>query len=91
MQLYDDKSEWYDLLDPLEDHEQEVDEYSRALTRALEGSGPSTGALPRLLELGSGGGHNAHYFKERFDCVLVDASEGMLRRSATLNPECRKR
>ena len=41
-----------------------------------------------LLELGSGGGNNASYLKQRFGMVLVDRSPGMLDVSRQLNPEC---
>jgi len=44
-----------------------------------------------LLELGSGGGNNAWYLKKRFEMTLVDLSEGMLRSSRRINPECAHR
>ena len=40
-----------------------------------------------MLELGSGGGHNAFYLKRSFEMTLVDLSEGMVRQSRALNPE----
>jgi SAM-dependent methyltransferase len=42
-----------------------------------------------VLELGSGGGSSAVYFKKRFDMTLVDLSPRMLAVSRKLNPECR--
>jgi SAM-dependent methyltransferase len=42
----------------------------------------------KVLELGSGGGHNALYLKARFAMTLVDLSDAMLDASRRLNPEC---
>lgn len=41
-----------------------------------------------VLELGSGGGHNAFHLKGRFALTLVDLSDEMLEVSRRLNPEC---
>ncbi len=41
-----------------------------------------------VLELGSGGGHSAHYLAQRFAMTLVDLSPAMLAVSHTLNPGC---
>lgn len=41
-----------------------------------------------VLELGSGGGHNAVHLKDSFAMTLVDLSEEMLVVSRRLNPEC---
>jgi SAM-dependent methyltransferase len=41
-----------------------------------------------VLELGSGGGHNAVHLKRRFAMTLVDLSEDMLAVSRQLNPDC---
>jgi len=41
-----------------------------------------------VLELGSGGGHNAVHLKAHFALTLVDLSEQMLEVSRVLNPEC---
>lgn len=41
-----------------------------------------------VLEIGSGGGHNASHLKEHFTMTPVDRSPGMLAVSRTLNPEC---
>ena len=41
-----------------------------------------------MLELGSGGGHNASHLKSQFAMTLVDLSEQMLEVSRQLNPEC---
>jgi SAM-dependent methyltransferase len=47
-------------------------------------------AIPvrEVLELGSGGGHNAAHLKARFAMTLVDLSAQMLAVSSRLNPEC---
>jgi SAM-dependent methyltransferase len=44
-----------------------------------------------VLELGSGGGHNAFHLKTGFAMTLVDLSERMLEMSRKLNPECDQR
>jgi SAM-dependent methyltransferase len=49
-----------------------------------------TAAIPvrHVLELGSGGGHNAVHLKAHFAMTLVDLSAEMLEVSRRLNPEC---
>ena len=44
--------------------------------------------MREVLELGSGGGHNALHLKARFAMTLVDLSEDMLQVSGALNPDC---
>ncbi len=44
--------------------------------------------MREVLELGSGGGHNAVHLKKDFALTLVDLSEEMLAVSRRLNPEC---
>ena len=73
---------WYRLIDPPEDHREEAASYAQAL-RPSASTGPQT-----LLELGSGGGHNAFHLKRDFRCTLTDPSEPMLALSCELNPEC---
>jgi SAM-dependent methyltransferase len=41
-----------------------------------------------LLDLGSGGGHNAAHLKAALACTLVDLEPAMLALSRRLNPEC---
>lgn len=41
-----------------------------------------------LLDLGSGGGHNAAHLKATLACTLVDLAPAMLELSRRLNPEC---
>lgn len=80
--LYTDLAPWWPLLSPKEDYREEAAEYVRLLR----------GACPHaktLLELGSGGGHNAFYMKPEFELTLVDLAPRMLEASKELNPECR--
>lgn len=80
--LYDELVPFYRLLDPTEDHEDEVAEFLSVFDRAL-----GAGAANRsLLELGAGAGNNAFYLRQRFDCTLVDPSDAMLALSRELNP-----
>lgn len=44
--------------------------------------------ITSMLELGSGGGHNAYYLKQHFALTLTDLSEQMLAVSRALNPTC---
>lgn len=80
--LYHQLIDWYRLLDPLEDHKEEVDAYAAAIKKKLEGSSDS------LLELGAGAGNNGYYLKQHFNCTLSDLSEEMLNLSRKINPEC---
>ena len=80
--LYDQLSEWWPLLSPPSEYEEEAKFYRQCLLRF--GDAPAR----TLLELGSGGGNNALYLKQHFELTLVDPSPGMLSVSRTLNPEC---
>ena len=80
--IYGELADWYDLTDPVEDHEREVEQFVADFERGIVGRSET------LLELGAGAGHNAHYLKRRFKCTLNDLSEPMLQRSRELNPEC---
>ena len=80
--LYDELVPFYHLLDPLEDHSEEGQEFGDVLLQAVH-------EATHLLELGSGAGHGAYYVKKRFESVtLTDISEQMLERSRQLNPDC---
>lgn len=81
--LYRDLSCWFPLLTPPGDHEEEAGLY-RQTFRELAASS----RLRTLLELGSGGGHNASHLKAWFEVTLVDLSPEMLEVSRALNPEC---
>jgi SAM-dependent methyltransferase len=80
--MYGELVDWYRLLDPPDDHAEEVASFIAAFERAIEGPAQT------LLELGSGAGHNAVHLARRFDCTLTDISEPMLGLSRALNPQC---
>ena len=79
--FYGELAIWWPLISPLEDYEEEA---SFAATLLSSASIP----VAEVLELGSGGGHNASYLKARFAMTLVDLSEEMLDVSRRLNPDC---
>jgi SAM-dependent methyltransferase len=80
--LYTDLADWIPLLTPVCEYAEEAAFYLR-LFEAHCRRPPRT-----LLELGSGGGHNAYYLKKSFECTLVDLAPAMLEVSRRLNPEC---
>ena len=80
--MYDELASWWPLLSPPSDYEEEAAFYARMLDEACERP------IRTMLELGSGGGHNASHMKRRYDMVLVDFSPGMQAVSRALNPEC---
>jgi trans-aconitate methyltransferase len=82
VKLYDELAPWWPLLSPPEEYEEEAAFYAELLLAA--GDTPAR----TLLELGSGGGNNASFLKQRFDPTLVDVSPAMLDISRRLNPEC---
>ena len=79
--LYAELADWWPLLSPPADYEEEAAFYSAALTAAGDRP-PET-----VLELGSGGGNNASHMKRHFRMTLVDPSPGMLAVSRVLNPD----
>ena len=79
--FYETLAEWWPLISPVDDYREEAE----LLRRLIEQRTPRARTL---LELGSGGGHNACHLKQRFTLTLTDLSDAMLRVSATLNPEC---
>lgn len=82
LRLYRDLADWYPLLTPVGDYAEEAAFYRR-LFKAYCQRPPRT-----LLDLGSGGGHNAFHLKATLDCTLVDLESTMLALSRRLNPEC---
>ncbi|MEV0720157.1 class I SAM-dependent methyltransferase [Asanoa sp. NPDC050611] len=78
--FYGDLAPWWSLISPAEDY---VEEAAFAAT-LLDGA-------RTVLELGSGGGHNAVHLKRRFDLTLVDLAEAMLAESRKINPELEHR
>jgi SAM-dependent methyltransferase len=80
--LYGRLADWWPLFSAPADYAEEAHFYANTLASACD-------VTPRaVLELGSGGGNNASHFRRRFEMVLVEPSEGMLRVSKALNPEC---
>jgi len=80
--LYTDLAPWFHLLTAPDEYRDEVEVYWRELTEA-RGSPPST-----LVELGCGGGNNAHWLRHRCDLTLTDLSPAMIAQSAAINPGC---
>ncbi len=79
--FYGDLARWWPLISPPEDYAEEA-AFAASLLRS-----PAT-SFPEVLELGSGGGHNAMHLKQFFHLTLVDLSEEMLDVSRLLNPDC---
>lgn len=75
-------TQWYPLLTPLAEYEEEAALYHQIFQQKLKPS-PLT-----ILELGCGAGHNAYFLKEWYNLSLSDISENMLAISRKLNPEC---
>lgn len=79
--MYDELASWWPLISPPEEYREEA-----KFLAGLFDDAPRT--VADVLELGSGGGHNASYLKARFNMTLVDLSASMLAVSRSLNPEC---
>ncbi|NPU98093.1 MAG: class I SAM-dependent methyltransferase [Candidatus Omnitrophica bacterium] len=83
IRLYRDRADWYPLLTPVGDYAEEAAYYRRLFEIHCQRP-PRT-----LLDLGSGGGHNAAHLKAALACTLVDLEPAMLALSRKLNPECK--
>jgi SAM-dependent methyltransferase len=83
MKLYRDLAEWWPLFSPPGEDYAEEAAYVRRLFEER-----ASGSLRTLLELGSGGGHNAVHLKAHYALTLLDLSPEMLDMSRALNPEC---
>ena len=79
--FYGELAEWWPLISPHEEYKEEA-AFAAGVLRS------ASIPLREVLELGSGGGHNAFYLKAWFSMMLVDLSEEMLDVSRRLNPEC---
>jgi SAM-dependent methyltransferase len=79
--FYGELAVWWPLISP---HEEYAEEAAFAATVLASASVP----VREVLELGSGGGHNAAHLKGHFTMVLTDLSDEMLAVSRRLNPEC---
>lgn len=80
LRMYGDLAPWWPLFSAVEDYEEEA-AFAADLLRSAEIE------VREVLELGSGGGHNASHLKAQFDMTLVDLSPDMLRVSQAANPE----
>jgi SAM-dependent methyltransferase len=79
--LYRELVPWYQLLDPVEDHADEVAAYQAAFERACP-------TAQTLLELGAGAGNNAFHLKQRYRCTLSEPSREMQSLSLLQNADC---
>ena len=81
MKLYKELAEWWPLLSPHTDYEEEAALYLELIRRFHPD-------VKTAVEFGSGGGSNAFYLKRHFAMTLTDLSPDMLKVSAALNPDC---
>jgi SAM-dependent methyltransferase len=79
--FYGELAEWWPLISPPEEYTEEA-----AFFATLFASAPIP--VHEVLELGSGGGHNAFHLKSSYRMTLTDLSLPMLAVSSKLNPEC---
>ncbi len=79
--LYGDLAAWWPLISAPGEYTEEAATAITILNSAAIG-------VHDVLELGSGGGHNAFHLKKHFSLTLMDLSEDMLAMSRRLNPEC---
>jgi SAM-dependent methyltransferase len=79
--LYADLASWWPLISAPQEYTEEAAAAATILTSASIG-------VHDVLELGSGGGHNAVHLTKHFSLTLVDLSADMLAVSRRLNPEC---
>jgi SAM-dependent methyltransferase len=79
--FYQELADWWPLISPPQDYAEEA---------AFAASLLASASIPvrEVLELGSGGGHNAVHLRSRFELTLVDLSPSMLDVSRRLNPSC---
>jgi SAM-dependent methyltransferase len=77
--LYTDLAAWWPLISPPEEYAEEADYLAAVLSAAAS-------PMREVLDLGSGGGHNAVHLKGRMSLTLVDLSAEMLSVSRRLNP-----
>ena len=82
MRFYQELARWWPLFSPPSHYEEEAESLLQLIRQE------STVPARTLLELGSGGGSNAFYFKREMQLTLTDLSPGMLAVSRTYNPEC---
>lgn len=79
--FYSELARWWPLISPVADYQEEASYVASLLLAHPQ-------PVRRVLELGSGGGHNAFHLKRHFSLTLTDLSAEMLSVSRQLNPEC---
>ncbi|GAA1417348.1 class I SAM-dependent methyltransferase [Catellatospora coxensis] len=79
--FYGELARWWPLISPVEEYAEET-----AFAAGLLAS--ASIPVREVLELGSGGGHNAAHLRGRFTMTLSDLSPEMLDVSRRLNPDC---
>ncbi len=79
--MYGELAAWWPLISPPEEYIEEA----AFVAGLLAAHDPP---VAEVLELGSGGGHNAVHLSSRFAMTLVDLSPGMLAQSRLINPDC---
>lgn len=77
--FYGELASWWPLVSAVEDYEEEADFAATLLRRAAR-------PVVDVLELGSGGGHNAWHLGRSFQMTLVDLSPEMIEVSRSANP-----
>ncbi|MEU8080421.1 class I SAM-dependent methyltransferase [Catellatospora citrea] len=79
--FYGELARWWPLISPVADYAEEA-AFAAQLLRSA--------SIPvrEVLELGSGGGHNAVHLRDHFTMTLSDLSAEMLDVSRRLNPGC---
>lgn len=80
MKLYKELADWWPLMSPHTEYEEEASLYLDIIRRHHP-------EVKKAVEFGSGGGSNAFYLKQHFAMTLSDLSEEMLAVSRKLNPE----
>ncbi|MEU8007951.1 class I SAM-dependent methyltransferase [Catellatospora sp. NPDC049111] len=79
--FYGELARWWPLISP-------VEEYAEEMVFVVPLLASASIPVREVLELGSGGGHNAAHLSERFTMTLSDLSSEMLDVSRRLNPDC---
>ena len=80
--LYHDIADWWPVISPPSEYAGEAARYVETI------QGSARRPVREVLELGSGGGHNASHMKHAFAMTLVEPADGMRELSRELNPEC---
>jgi SAM-dependent methyltransferase len=81
LRFYGELAPWWPLISPVEEYAEEMAFAATLLRRAAR-------PVHDVLELGSGGGHNAAHLKASFALTLTDVSPTMLAESRRINPAC---